>query len=85
MTAHATFTAAAPADARPARRACNNDAAVAAFIDAKADIDAALEQLQAATEAHFGADPETLDWSHAEALQRVAHLLGRAAEDAAAA
>jgi hypothetical protein len=40
------------------KTARTNDAALAAFIAKKAEIDAMLARLQAFSEDHFGADPE---------------------------
>lgn len=52
-----------------------NDAALAAFIAKKAEIDAMLARLQAFSEDHFGADPERLSWAHVGSLEYQAHLL----------
>ena len=57
---------------KPAR---TNDAALAAFIAKKAEIDAMLARLQAFSEDHFGADPERLSWAHVGSLEYQAHLL----------
>jgi hypothetical protein len=57
---------------KPAR---TNDAALAAFIAKKAEIDAMLARLQAFSEDHFGADPERLNWSDLGSLEYQAHLL----------
>ena len=53
----------------------NNDAALAAFIAKKAEIDAMLVRLQAFSEDHFGADPERLNWDDVGSLEYPAHLL----------
>lgn len=52
-----------------------NDAALAAFIAKKAEIDAMLARLQAFSDDHFGADPEKVNWSHLGSLEYQAHLL----------
>ena len=51
---------------KPAR---TNDAALAAFIAKKAEIDAMLARLQAFSEDHFGADPVRVNWCHLGSLQ----------------
>jgi len=57
---------------KPAR---TNDAALAAFIAKKAEIDAMLARLQAFSEDHFGADTERLNWADVGSLEYQAHLL----------
>lgn len=52
-----------------------NDAALAAFIAKKAEIDAMLARLQAFSEDHFGADPDQVNWSDLGSLEYQAHLL----------
>ena len=52
-----------------------NDAALAAFIAKKAEIDAMLARLQAFSDDHFGADPERVNWSDLGSLEYQAHLL----------
>ena len=44
------------------RRATDNTQALAAFIAAKADIDAMLERLKALSADHFGAAPDAITW-----------------------
>lgn len=53
----------------------NNDAALAAFVAKKAEIDAMLARLQALSDDHFGADPERLNWGHVGSLEHQASLL----------
>lgn len=53
----------------------NNDAALAAFIAKKAEIDAMLTRLQTFSDDHFGADPEKVNWGHLGSLEYQAHLL----------
>ena len=51
-----------------------NDAALAAFITRKAEIDAMLERLAAFSDDHFGVAPEDVTWGHlwtAPAMQGV--------------
>lgn len=52
-----------------------NDAALAAFVAKKAEIDAMLARLQAFSEDHFGVDPERLNWAHVGSLEYQANLL----------
>ena len=46
----------------------SNDAALAAFIARKAEIDAALDRIRAASDDHFFASPEDVHWGHVTAL-----------------
>lgn len=46
-----------------------NDAALAAFISAKCEIDAMLERLAALSANHFECSPEKVCWGHVGALQ----------------
>lgn len=54
-----------------------NDAALAAFVARKADIDAALDRILAASDDHFFASPEDVHWGHVTALADHAALLKR--------
>ena len=54
-----------------------NDAALAAFIARKAEIDAALDRIRAASDDHFFANPESVHWGHVTALAEHAALLRR--------
>ncbi len=54
-----------------------NDAALAAFIARKAEIDAALDRIRAASDDHFFASPESVNWGHVTALADHAVLLKR--------
>lgn len=55
----------------------NNSKALAAFIAKKTEIDAMLARIQALSDAHFNADPETLHWGHVGDLEHYAGLLKR--------
>ncbi|MCV2449372.1 hypothetical protein [Paracoccus sp. DMF] len=57
---------------KPAR---TSDAALAAFIAKKAEIDAMLARLQALSDDHFGADPERLNWADVGSLEYHTRLL----------
>jgi len=54
-----------------------NDAALAAFIARKAEIDAALDRIRAASDDHFFVSPEDVNWGHVTALADHAALLKR--------
>ena len=45
-----------------------NDAALAAFISAKTEIDVMLERLAALSADHFGCSPEDVNWGHVGTL-----------------
>jgi hypothetical protein len=61
--------------AEKARR--NREAALAAFITKKAEIDTMLARLQAVSDDHFGRDRDQVNWSHVADLERHAELLKR--------
>ena len=52
-----------------------NDAALAAFVAKKAEIDAMLARLQTFSDDHFGADPQRVNWGHVGSLEYQAYLL----------
>lgn len=54
-----------------------NDAALAAFVARKAEIDAALDRIRAASEDHFFVSPEDVNWGNVTALADHAVLLKR--------
>lgn len=54
-----------------------NDAALAAFIARKAEIDAALDRIRVASDDHFFAKPADVHWGHVTALADHAALLKR--------
>jgi len=55
----------------------SNDAALAAFVARKAEIDAALKRIRAASDDHFFASPEDVHWGHVPALADHAAQLKR--------
>lgn len=57
-----------------------NDAALAAFIAKKAEIDAMLARLLAFSNDHFGADPERVNWADVGSLEYQASLLQQISE-----
>ncbi|MCE8540120.1 hypothetical protein KBY27_21870 [Ruegeria pomeroyi] len=60
--------------AEKARR--NREAALAAFIAKKAEIDVMLARLQALSDDHFGFDPEAINWGSVGSIASVAEDLG---------
>jgi len=57
------------------RATATNDKALAAFVAAKAEIDARLERLKSLSDDHFNATPDEIHWGHVGDLQRYANLL----------
>jgi hypothetical protein len=57
------------------RTARNIDAALAAFIAKKDEIDTMLARLKALSDDHFNAAPEQITWGHVGDLGRYAELL----------
>ncbi len=62
------------------RRHFSNDEALAAFVAAKAEIDAMLERLAALSDDHFGAAPEGVSWGDVGNLGFVAERLRQACD-----
>jgi hypothetical protein len=60
----------------------NREAALAAFIARKAEIDTMLARLQALSDDHFRRDPETLNWGDVGDLEHYASLLKRITDNA---
>ena len=56
--------------------------ALDAFIARKAEIDAALERLQALSDDHFDCAPEDIHWGHVGTLAHYAELLKRITDSA---
>ena len=57
-----------------------NDAALAAFITRKAEIDAMLERLAAFSDNHFGVAPEDVNWAYVGDLGHVIERLRQASD-----
>jgi hypothetical protein len=57
-----------------------NDAALAAFITRKAEIDAMLERLAAFSDDHFGVAPDDVHWGHVGDLGHVIEKLREASD-----
>ena len=66
--------------AEKARR--NKEAALAAFIGKKAEIDEMLARLQALSDAHFNTRPDEVQWGHVGNLDYYAELLKRITDSA---
>lgn len=68
------------ARARKADR--NREAALAAFIGRKAQIDAMLARLAALSDDHFNASPDAVHWGHVGTLEHYASLLRQITDSA---
>lgn len=66
--------------AEKARR--NQEAALAAFIEKKAEIDTMLVRLQRLSDDHFDAHPDEISWGHVGTLEHYASLLKRITDSA---
>jgi hypothetical protein len=60
-------------------KARTSAAALAAFMDRKAKIDDLIARLQSASDDHFGASPDAIDWGHAGDLGYVTERLNEIA------
>jgi len=65
---------------RDARREANRQQALAAFIARKAEIDALLARIAAASADHFGRDPDEVTWADEGSLGHVEQKLREVAE-----
>ena len=75
-------TAAARDALRAERVRRDREAALAAFIGRKAEIDAMLARLQALSDDHFNRDPDEIHWGHVNELSDYAALLKRITDGA---
>jgi hypothetical protein len=66
--------------AEKARR--NREAALAAFIGKKAEIDEMIARLARLSDDHFGTNPEEINWGHVGTLDHYAGLLKRLTDSA---
>jgi hypothetical protein len=62
------------------RNSTANDAALAAFVARKAEIDAMLERLAAFSDDHFGVAPEDVNWGDVANLSHVIERLRQASD-----
>lgn len=60
----------------------NQEAALAAFLGRKAEIDAMLARLAALSDDHFNAGPDEVNWGHVGTLEHYARLLRRITDSA---
>ena len=60
----------------------NHEAALAAFIEKKAEIDTMLARLQRLSDDHFNAHPDEINWGHVGTLEHYASLLKRITDSA---
>ena len=60
---------------RAEKARCNHDAALAAFVGKKAEIDTMLARLVALSDDHFNASPDEVNWGHVGTLEHYAGLL----------
>jgi hypothetical protein len=59
----------------PTEKTSNQEKALNAFLAKKAKIDAMLARLQALSDDHFAADPETVGWGEVATIGHYANLL----------
>ncbi|WP_347267903.1 hypothetical protein [Paracoccus sp. (in: a-proteobacteria)] len=60
----------------------NHDAALAAFLGRKAEIDTMLARLAALSDDHFNASPDAVNWGHVGTLEHYASLLRQITDSA---
>lgn len=66
-----TLTTTARHEARAEKARRNQEQALAAFMASKLEIDRLLERLQALSEDHFHAEPDSVHWGHVGSLAHV--------------
>ena len=67
---------------RAAKAQRNHEAALAAFLGKKAEIDAMLTRLQALSADHFNSNPDEINWGDVGTLEHYARLLKRITDSA---
>lgn len=67
---------------RTERAGANQEAALAAFVGKKAEIDAMLTRLAALSADHFNASPDAVNWGHVGTLEHYAGLLRQITDSA---
>ncbi len=60
----------------------NQGAALAAFMEKKAEIDAMLAHLQRLSDDHFNTHPDEINWGHVGTLEHYASLMKRITDSA---
>lgn len=65
---------------KEAKALAKRDSIIAAFLERKADIDAKLARLTAASAEHFGTNPDHLTWGDVGDLDRLDTLLQQATD-----
>lgn len=60
----------------------NNEQALKAFMERKAEIDNALARLQALSDNHFNTDPDKVNWADVGSMGRYAELLKQITDSA---
>jgi len=67
---------------RAAKAQRNHEAALAAFLDKKAEIDAMLARLASLSGDHFNSQPDEINWGDVGTLEHYANLLKRITDSA---
>lgn len=67
---------------RTAKAQRNQEVALAAFIEKKAEIDTMLARLQRLSDDHFNAHPDEINWGRVGTLEHYASLLKRITDSA---
>ena len=67
---------------RAAKAQRNREAALATFLDKKAEIDGMLARLQALSADHFNSNPDEVNWGDVGTLEHYASLLKRITDSA---
>jgi hypothetical protein len=82
MTRHLTPIATPRFEARAKKARRNREAALAAFIGKKAEIDEMLTRLQSLSDDHFNCHPDEVGWATVGTLEHYASLLKRITDSA---
>ena len=67
---------------RAAKAQRNHEAALAAFLGKKAEIDAMLARLASLSDNHFNSNPDEINWGDVGTLEHYARLLKRITDSA---
>ena len=60
----------------------SNNAALAVFVQKKAEIDTMLSRIESLSDDHFGVAPDEVSWGHVGSLGHYAELLKRVTDSA---